>query len=240
MIVLRGSASPPAKPAAIAISPLVFLAFSFLFFALFVLLQEFAVGIDFDAPLLAVFLYHGFENGFAFFRLLLDFLDLVGASFILNCLLHRLGQAGHLNDLFFFFLCRKRRPSAKGEDCGYCYYWNDVFHMFCIFSLGLRGAWTPRFFVFARRAAFTRMRIRQRNCESFLGFNAHCLPPKMKSSKRVTLSAFVQTPTPPASLNVSSSTPNRFSPLKNTVKSLPENSTRNVLHLRLGTFASTP
>src|SRR6266403_2207849 len=110
----------------------------------------------------------------------------------------------------------------------------------CIFLLGLRGAYAPRFLCFVRRAPFTRMRIRERNLESFLGFNDHCLPPKTKSSKRVTLSAFVQTPTPPASLNVSSSTSNSLLPLKNTVKSLPENSTRNVLHLRLGTFASTP
>src|SRR5207245_10393025 len=102
-------------PAAISISLLIFPALlaSLLLLALFVLLQEFAVGIDFDAPLLAVFVYHGFVNSFAFFRLLLDFLDLVAASFILNCLLHRLGQAGHLNALFFFLLCRNRRPSAK-------------------------------------------------------------------------------------------------------------------------------
>src|SRR6266481_4337617 len=125
MIVLRGSASPPATPAAIAISPLVFLAFFFLFFALFVLLQEFAVGIDFDAPLLAVFLYHGFENGFAFFRLLLDFLDLVAASFIFDCRLHRGGQIGHLDGLLVFLLGGKRRPSAKRQDRGYCHYWND-------------------------------------------------------------------------------------------------------------------
>src|SRR5204862_5517985 len=84
------------------------------------------------------------------------------------------------------------------------------------------------------------MRIRQRNCEGSRGLSDHGLPPKLRSSKRVTLSAFVQTPTPPASLKVSSSTSNSLSPLKNTVKSLPENSTRSVLPFRLGTFASTP
>jgi hypothetical protein len=43
------------------------------------------------------------------------------------------------------------------------------------------------------------------------------LSPQVKSSKSVTLSAFVQTPTLPASANVLSSTSKSLSPLKKTV-----------------------
>src|SRR5438552_5304001 len=61
---------------------LVLLAFLFLFFALLVLLQELPVCINFDAPLLAIFVYDSFVNGLTFFCLLLDLHDLVGASFV--------------------------------------------------------------------------------------------------------------------------------------------------------------
>src|SRR4029077_16430147 len=51
----------------------------FLLLALLVLLQELAVRIDFDAPLCPFFVHHGFVNGFALFRLLLDLDDLAAA-----------------------------------------------------------------------------------------------------------------------------------------------------------------
>src|SRR5437667_5273102 len=82
-------------------SRLVLLAFLFLFFALLVLLQELSFRIHFDAPLLAVFVYHGFVNGFALFCLLLDLDDLVTASFIFDCRLHHGWQVGPLNGLLF-------------------------------------------------------------------------------------------------------------------------------------------
>ena len=50
----------------------------------------------------------------------------------------------------------------------------------------------------------------------------------MKSSKSVTLSAFVHTPTLPASANVLSSTSKSLLPLKETVNSGPANSTRSL------------
>src|SRR5205809_3496866 len=70
--------------------PLILLAFFFLFFALLVLLYELAIGINFDAPLLALFVYHGFVNGFALFCLLLDLHYLVTASLFFDCRLRLL------------------------------------------------------------------------------------------------------------------------------------------------------
>src|SRR5206468_4261804 len=114
MIVVRGSVSLPVRPAAIAISRFVLLSLLalLLLLTLLVLLQEFAIGINFDAPFLALFVYDGFVNSFALFRLLFDFLDLVGASFIFDCRLHRRGQIGHLDRLLVFLLGGKWRPSA--------------------------------------------------------------------------------------------------------------------------------
>src|SRR5207302_1991004 len=184
----------------------------------------FAVRADFDACLFAALFNHGFVVTAFFFPA--DDCSAFGVGF--NSLLDCCRYVGSADAFFFFFFCRKRCPTAERQDRGDCYCWNDVFHLFSVFLLLVKRRLDASAFVFARRAAFTRMRIRQRNCESFLGFNAHCLPPKMKSSKRVTLSAFVQTPTPPASVNVSSSTSNSLSPLKNTVNSLLENSTRSL------------
>src|SRR5438132_13289432 len=99
-------------------SRLVLLAFLFLFFALFVLLQELAICINFDAPLLALFVYHGFVNGFALFRLLLDFHDLVTASLVLDCRLHRGGQIGHFDGLLFFFGGRQKNRTGQTADYG--------------------------------------------------------------------------------------------------------------------------
>src|SRR5437667_8262690 len=87
---------------------LVLLAFLFLFFALLVLLQELAVRINFDAPFLTLFVYDGFVNGLALFRLLLDLDDLVAASFVFNCRLHRAGQIGHFNGFLFLFSGRQK------------------------------------------------------------------------------------------------------------------------------------
>src|SRR5262249_41769178 len=56
------------------------------------------------------------------------------------------------------------------------------------------------------------------------------LGPYMKSSNSVTLSAFVQTPTFPASLNVSSSHSTAFWPWNVTAKCPAWNSTRSVCH----------
>src|SRR6266550_8418888 len=56
------------------------------------------------------------------------------------------------------------------------------------------------------------------------------LPAYVKLSNSVTLSAFVQTPTLPASVNVVSSTSNRCLPSKLSLKWLPANSTRSVCH----------
>ncbi len=53
--------------------------------------------------------------------------------------------------------------------------------------------------------------IMPRSCPSQA--STHYRGPNLKSSKSVTLSAFVQTPTAPASLNVSSSTSKRLLPL---------------------------
>src|SRR6266550_3505187 len=95
---------------------LVLLAFLFLFFALLILLQELAVRIDFDAPLLAFFVYDCFVNGFALFRLLLDLHDLVTASLVFDCRLHRSGQIGHLDGLLVFLLGGEdRRTSQTGD-----------------------------------------------------------------------------------------------------------------------------
>src|SRR5262249_11304407 len=55
-------------------------------------------------------------------------------------------------------------------------------------------------------------------------------PPKLKSSINVTLSALVQTPTAPASLNVSSLASMTTLPSKLTLNWLPAKSTRNVCH----------
>src|SRR5207253_8784800 len=162
---------------------------------------------DFDACLFSVLFNHGFVVAALFFPA--NDCSAFGLGF--NSLLHRCRYIGSADTFLFFFLGRKRCPSAERQDRGDCYCWNDVFHLFSVFLLVKRRL-NASAFVFARRAAFTRMRIRQRNCESFLGFNDHCLPSIMKSSKVVTLSDFVQMPTPPASVNVSSSTSNSFSP----------------------------
>src|SRR5204863_6912811 len=62
------------------------------------------------------------------------------------------------------------------------------------------------------------------------------LEPYAKSSNNVTLSALVQTPTMPASLNFSSSHSMAFVPSRVTVKCLPWNSTRKVCHWFDATF----
>src|SRR5204862_6976766 len=113
---------------------LVLLAFLFLFFALLVLLQELPVCINFDAPLLALFVYHGFVNGFTFLRLLLDLHDLVTASFIFDCRLHRRGQIGHLDSLLVFLLGGKDRRTSQTGDYGDRYCCDYFLHLFRIYS----------------------------------------------------------------------------------------------------------
>src|SRR5947199_3574861 len=82
---------------------LILLAFFFLFFALLVLLYELAVGIHFDAPLLALFVYHGFVNGFALFGLLLNLHDLVCRLLLVKKNLHSFVHSLLLNSLLFLF-----------------------------------------------------------------------------------------------------------------------------------------
>src|SRR5438552_15863220 len=110
--------------------PLILLAFFFLFFALLVFLYELAIGINFDAPLLALFVYHGFVNGFALFCLLLDLHDLVTASLIFDCRLRRLGQARHLNGLLFFFCGRQKNRTGQTADYGNWYCCDCFFHWY--------------------------------------------------------------------------------------------------------------
>src|SRR5215203_3958341 len=62
----------------------------------------------------------------------------------------------------------------------------------------------------------------------------------VKSSKCVTESALVQTPTRPAAGNVASSTSYSATPLRDTSKLDPVATTRKVLHWPAGTFAAFP
>ena len=64
-------------------------------------------------------------------------------------------------------------------------------------------------------------RDREQHGGAFHGDDLGYLVPKLKSSKSVTLSAFVQTPTFPASLKVSSCHSKAFLPSSVTVKRLP-------------------
>src|SRR5262249_17050127 len=67
----------------------------------------------------------------------------------------------------------------------------------------------------------------------------HLAAPNVKSSKSVTLSALVQTPTAPAPEMCLSSTSMRATPSRITRMRVPANSTRSVCHVLPATGAST-